>query len=59
MNIALVLFTLGVILITYGYVNQISPYCNQDIKVKVVPRQVHDQIMQSKEMVNEVYNDMR
>ena len=39
--------------------NQIVPYCNQEIKVKVVPRDVHDQIMQSKEMVEEVYNDMR
>jgi|TARA_B100000900_G_C20296939_1_gene600565 hypothetical protein len=59
MNIALVLFTLGIILITFGYMNQIVPYCNQEIKVKVVPRDVHDQIMQSKEMVEEVYNDMR
>ena len=59
MNIALVLFTIGILLITYGYMNQIVPYCNQEIKVKVDPREVHDQIMKSKEMVEEVYNDMR
>jgi len=58
MNIALILFVLGILMIYASYVNSISPKCNQDIKVRVVPREVHDQILQSTEMVEEVYNDM-
>ena len=36
MNIAIILFTLGIIMIVAGYTNQISPKCNQGLKVKVV-----------------------
>lgn len=58
MNIALILFCIGVLFIVSGYTNQIYPHCNPDIKVRVVPRDVYDQILYSKEMVEEVYNDM-
>lgn len=58
MNIALILFVLGILMIYASYVNSISPKCNQDIKVRVIPRQVYDQILHSKELVDEVYNDM-
>ena len=44
MNLSLVLFTVGVIMITAGYTNQISPKCNEDVKIKVVPRNVYDEI---------------
>ena len=40
MNIAIVLFTLGVIMVVAGYTNQISPNCNADVKVKIVPRKI-------------------
>jgi hypothetical protein len=58
MNIALILFTLGVIMIVAGYANQISPHCNQDIKVRIIPRQVYDEILNNNTLVDEVYQDM-
>ena len=45
MNLSLVLFVLGILFIVIGYTNQISPHCNQDIKVRVIPRQVYDEIL--------------
>lgn len=58
MNIPLILFTLGIIMVTAGYTNSISPHCNQDIKVRVIPRQVYDEILNNNTLVDEVYNDM-
>ena len=55
---ALILFVLGIVLINVGYVSSISPHCNQDIKVRVVPRNVYDQILHSKENVDETFKDM-
>ena len=50
MNIALVLFALGVIMIVSGYTNQVSPKCDQDIKVKIVPRNVFDEIAENSDL---------
>lgn len=58
MNIALVLFTLGVIMVVAGYTNQVSPHCNTDLKVKVVSRDVYDEILYNQELTDSVYNDM-
>jgi len=58
MNIALIMFTLGIIMIVAGYTNQISPQCDQDIKVRVVPRVVYDDILSNKALVDQVYQDM-
>ena len=58
MNISLILFTLGIIMIVSGYTNQIAPKCNQDIKVRVIPRQVYDEILNNNTLVDEVYKDM-
>ncbi len=58
MNIAFILFTLGIIFITAGYTNQLSPKCNQDIKVRVIPREVYDDILNNSNNVYEIYNDM-
>jgi len=58
MNIALVLFTLGVIMVVAGYTNQVSPHCNTDLKVKVVPRDVFDEILHNQELTDSVYKDM-
>ena len=44
MNYALVIFTIGIIMVVAGYTNQIAPHCNQDIKVRIIPRQVYDDI---------------
>ena len=58
MNIALIMFTLGIIMIVAGYTNQMSPQCDQDIKVRVVPREVYHEIINNKDLVDQVYKDM-
>jgi len=58
MNIALILFTLGVIMVVSGYTNQVSPHCNTKLKVKVVPRGVYEEILYNQELTDSVYNDM-
>lgn len=57
MNIALILFTIGIIMIVAGYTNQISPNCNEGLKVKVVSRNVFDEILYNKELTDQVYKD--
>ena len=58
MNISLILFTLGILMIVAGYTNQISPKCNKDIDVRIVPRNVYDEILHNRELTDQVYNDM-
>ena len=57
MNIAIILFALGVIMIVAGYTNQISPQCGRDIKIRVVPRTVYDDILYNQELTDAVYKD--
>ena len=49
MNIAIILFALGIIMIVAGYTNQISPQCDQGVKVKVVPRVIYDEILHNQQ----------
>ena len=58
MNIALILFTIGIIMVVAGYTSQISPHCNADVQVKVVPRTVYDEILHNQELTDQVYTDM-
>ena len=58
MNIAIVLFTLGIIMIVAGYTNQISPQCNPGVKVKIVSRDIFDEILYNRELTNATYTDM-
>jgi len=57
MNIAIILFALGIIMIVAGYTNQISPQCDQGVKVKIVPRSVYDEILHNQELTDQVYKD--
>jgi len=57
-RIELILFVLGLLMITKGYVEQVSPNCMNDLKVKIVPRDVYDDILYNQELVNVTYNDM-
>ena len=45
MNLSLLLFILGVVCITSGYVNQLDPECKKGTEVRIVPRNVYDQII--------------
>ena len=58
MNLSLVLFTVGVIMITAGHTNQKYPQCTQDIQVKVVPRRIYDEILMNQELTDLTYKDM-
>jgi len=58
MNIALVLFMIGIIMIVSGYTNQISPKCNSELSVKIVPRDVYDEILYNQELADVSFNDM-
>ena len=40
-----VLLVIGLICITAGYVNQIAPQCKKGVEVKIVPRNVYDQMI--------------
>ena len=58
MNIALILLIIGVMMVVAGYTNQISPQCDKDLSVKIVPRDVYDDILYNQELVDVSYNDM-
>lgn len=48
MKLSLILFITGTLLITAGYAKQMKPSCEKGIEVKYVPRNVFDQLEQSK-----------
>ena len=48
MKITLLLFVFGILLITAGYAQQMKPSCEKGIEVKYVPRNVFDQLEESK-----------
>ncbi len=45
MNIILLLFVIGIILISIGYANQQNPRCNLGSEIRIVPRDVYDEII--------------
>ena len=45
MKLSLLLFIIGVLFITAGYTHQLNPECNEGSEVRVVPRNVYDQII--------------
>ena len=45
MRLSLFLFVLGMMCITSGYVNQMDPQCKKGTEVRIVPRNVYDQII--------------
>lgn len=45
MKISFVLLVIGLICIIAGYVNQIAPQCKKGVEVKIVPRNVYDQMI--------------
>jgi|TARA_Y100001958_G_C21248511_1_gene581356 hypothetical protein len=48
MKLSLILFITGMLLITAGYAQQMKPTCEKGIEVKYIPRNVYDQIEESK-----------
>ena len=58
MNIAIILFALGIIMIVAGYLNQVNPQCDQGVKVRIVPRSVYDEILHNQELTDQSFKDM-
>lgn len=45
MKLSLLLFIIGVLFITAGYTQQLDPGCKKGAEVRIVPRNVYDQIV--------------
>ncbi len=45
MRLSLLLFIIGIIFITAGYANQLDPQCKSKSEVRIVPRNIYDQII--------------
>lgn len=58
MKLELVLFVIGIIMIVAGISNQLSSTCNEGVKLKVVPRNVYDEIIANQDLAEEYYKDM-
>ena len=58
MKISFVLLVIGLICITAGYVNQIAPQCKKGVEVKIVPRNVYDEILENQTLAEEIYEGL-
>ena len=48
MKLTLIIFVVGMLLITAGYAQQLKPSCEKGIEVKYLPINVYDQLEESK-----------
>ena len=45
MRLSLLIFIIGVLFVTAGYTQSISPKCSKGTEVRIVPRNIYDQII--------------
>ena len=45
MKLTLLLFTLGVLLVVAGYTQQLDTKCQHNVEVRIIPRNVYDQLI--------------
>ena len=45
MRLSLILFIIGVLCIVSGYVQELDPQCKDKTEVKIVPRNIYDQLI--------------
>ena len=45
MKLSLLLFVIGLLFMVSGYVQQLDPQCNQKPEIRIIPRNVYDQII--------------
>lgn len=50
MRLSLIMFVIGVLFVVKGYTLQLDPKCNEEPLVKVVPRNVYDEIVKNSSM---------
>jgi hypothetical protein len=46
MKLSLLLFVIGILFMVSGYVQQIDPKCNKDPEIRIIPRNVYDQLIE-------------
>jgi len=46
MKLSLLLFVFGIMCIISGYVQQLDPKCNKEPEIRILPRNVYDQIIE-------------
>ena len=55
MRISLLLFTIGILLITHGYIQQKNPQCKDEVQVRVIPRDVYDSLITESEIPKDLF----
>ena len=45
MRLTLLLFALGVLLVVAGYTQQLDTKCENNVEVRIIPRNVYDQLI--------------
>ena len=45
MRLSLLLFTIGIIFVVSGYIQQQDPQCQQKAEIRILPRNVYDQLI--------------
>jgi len=45
MRVSLLLLIIGIFLVSFGVTGQLSPQCNTNVDVRIVSRNVYDQII--------------
>ena len=45
MKLAFMLFIIGTMMIVAGFVNQVAPKCREGVEIRIVPRNVYDEIV--------------
>tara|TARA_B100000214_G_scaffold289517_1_gene219193 strand:- start:164 stop:328 length:165 start_codon:yes stop_codon:yes gene_type:complete len=46
MKLSLLLFVIGILFIVSGYVQDLDPGCKEKAEVKIIPRNVYDQLIE-------------
>ena len=47
MRLSLLIFTLGIIFVVSGYVQELDPQCHQNTEIRILPRNVYDQLIKN------------
>jgi hypothetical protein len=45
MRLSLLLFTIGVIFVVSGYIQELDPKCHAKSEIRILPRNVYDQLI--------------
>tara|TARA_Y100000389_G_scaffold93788_1_gene90429 strand:+ start:1191 stop:1343 length:153 start_codon:yes stop_codon:yes gene_type:complete len=46
MKLTLLMFVVGLLMVVAGYVQELDPQCNNTTEVRILPRNVYDQLIE-------------